>query len=107
MIEHRLLTKDEFLACFAEPMKDMTVAPEAVTDIWLYVDHLEPTSLGITRIEDVAHIYRDGLARYDQVLIQTDVANVFLVIVVDLTARAVLGHHILDLNIEFGTATQH
>ena len=107
MIEHRLLTKDEFLACFEKPMRDMTEAPEAVTDIWPYVDELTPTILGITQVGDVAHIYRDGRARYDQVLIQTDAANVFLVIVVDLAAGAVLGHHLLDLNIEYGTATQH
>jgi hypothetical protein len=107
MAEPRLLTKDEFLACFAKPMQDMTAAPEAATDLWPYVDYLHPASLGITQVGDVVQVYRDGRGRYDQVLIQTGTANVFLVIVVDLAARAVFGHHLLDLNIEYGTAPKH
>ena len=107
MTERRLLTSDEFLACFAEPMQDMTAAPEAVADIWPYVDDLDPKSLGITWIGDVVYVYRDEMARYDHMLIQTDTANVFLVIVVDLSRKDVFGHRVLDLNSEYGIATQH
>jgi hypothetical protein len=107
MTRHRLLTKDELLQCFAEPMRDMTAAPEAAADIWPYVDGLDLSRLGITNIGDVAQVYRDGRLRYDQVLLRTDITNVFLVIVVDLSAEAVLGHHLLDLNIEYGLARPH
>ena len=107
MIEHRRLTKVEFRECFAMPMRNMSSQPEVVTDIWPYVDEINPTSEGVRQFGDVSHVYRDGKSRYDQVLIQTDAANVFLVIVVDLTARAVFGHHLLDLNIEYGTAAEH
>lgn len=107
MTDHRLLTKSEFLRCFAEPMRDLTDAQEAVADIWSYVDGLDPTDVGVTEIREVAHVFRDGKLRYDQVLLQTNMANVFVVIVIDLSARAVLGHHLLDLGIEYGITTEH
>jgi hypothetical protein len=103
----RALTRAEFRRCFAESMRDMTGAAQAVTDIWPYVDGLDALAEGVARIGDVAHIYRDGSCRYDHVLLETDRANVFLVIVVDLGARDVLGHHLLDLDIEYGLAAEH
>lgn len=55
----------------------------------------------------VQHIYRDAGARFDQVLIGTSRANVFLVVVVDLTAASVFGHFLLDLNEQYGLSGGH
>ena len=107
MTRHRLLTKDEFRECFTDPLRNMTAAPEAATDIWPYVDSLDPKGLGFTEIGDVTSVYRDGKARYDQVLLQTDTANLFLVIIVDLSTKAVRGHHFLDLNARYDAPAQH
>ena len=107
MAKHRLLTKDEFRECFTDPMRNMTAAPEAATDIWPYVDSLDPKGLGFTEIGDVTSVYRDGKARYDQVLLQTDTANLFLVIIVDLSSKAVHGHHLLDLNARYEAPAPH
>jgi len=107
MNDHHLLTKDEFLRCFAEPMCNVTATEGVVVDIWSYVDGLDPANLNITKIGDVAHVYRDGQARYDQVLLYTEFSNTFVVIVVDLTHEAVIGHHLLDLSVEYGVSSKH
>jgi hypothetical protein len=107
MDPHRLLTKEEFHSCFAEPMRDMTSSQEPALDIWPYVDLLEPREVGVQEIGDVSFVYRDAVGRYDHVLLETDVENVVLVVVVDLAAKSIFGHHLLDLNIEYGLSTQH
>ena len=102
MIDLRLLSKDEFLSCFAEPMRDVTAEADAPIDIWPYVEAIDRSELGVARIDDVAHVYRDANGRFDQVLLGTGDANVFLVIVIDLAVRNIKGHHLLDLNKEYG-----
>jgi hypothetical protein len=103
----RALSEAEFKACFAPPMQDMTDAQAAAADIWPYVEALHPEDFGVTNMEEVAYVYRDGLARFDHVLIATPDENVFLVIVVDVKAGAVFGHRLLNLNIEYGLASTH
>jgi hypothetical protein len=78
----------------------MTADPEAAADIWPYVDSLDPKTLGFIDVGDVTSVYRDSKGRYDQVLVQTSAANIFLVIVVDLSTKAIRGHRLLDLNVQ-------
>ncbi len=98
------LSEDEFLACFTEPMRDVTAAAEQVVDIWPYVDSVVLTEGKVTAIHDVARIYRDGRDRFDQVLIETDAPDMFLVVVVDLRVRAIHGHRWLDLRTQYGSS---
>ena len=102
----RELSSAEFRRCFAVPMRDVTDAHQPAADIGWYVNLLTPQGVGATRIGDVAYVYRDGGYRYDHVLLDTGTENTFLVVVVDLGAAAVLGHHLLDLNIEYGLSTK-
>jgi len=107
MIVVRRLQEDEFKACFAEPMQDVTATAEPTVDIWPYVEALELDEVGLPYLNDVHHVYRDALSRFDQVLIGTGRFNAILVIVVDLTKRAVHGHFLLDLNKEYGATGGH
>lgn len=101
MLLPRLLTKDEFLACFAQPMRDVTEDAEVAADIWPYVSAVKPLLGSASKVLDVAHVHRDADERFDQVLIGTDQENVFLVIIVDRTERGIFGHHLLDLKAEY------
>jgi hypothetical protein len=63
----RRLSKEEFSACFAQPMSDVTAHANAAVDIWPYVDALDLDELGIPSINDVHYVYRDAavvLIRY-------------------------------------------
>ncbi len=103
----RRLDEQEFAACFAAPMRNVTEHAEAVVDIWPYVGELDLDELGIPSLGDVHYVYRDGLGRFDQVLIGTGRFNALLVIVVDLTERAIFGHFLLDLNEKYGVRGGH
>lgn len=101
MIIAHCLSKEEFLACFAEPMQDVTAVAEQVLDIWRCVDSIVLPMGEVTELHDVTSVYRDGRRRFEQVLIGTDRSNMFLVIVVDLEKLAIHGHHWLDLRLEY------
>lgn len=103
----RLLSDEEFMACFAQPMRDVTRMPEPVLDIWPYVDSLDLDTLGLPSLNDVHYVYRDARERFDQVLIGTGRFNVLLVVVVDRYLESVLGHCLLDLNEKYGRDRDH
>ena len=98
----RELSEAEYRRCFAAPMRDMTAAHQPAAEIGWYVDLLSPQAVGTPRIGEVATVYRDARCRYDHVLLDTGRDNAFLVIIVDLGVPAVLGHHLLDLNAQYG-----
>ena len=100
----RELSPAEFAACFDEPMVDVTDDEDAGADIdiWPYVDALDPATYGVERFDDVDRVYQDARGRYDQILIETDRPDIFLVVVVDVRTNAVHGHRLLDLNVEYG-----
>ena len=102
MASTRLLGRDEFLACFAAPMRNVTADAGDAVDVQPYVDRLNLRDLGISEAGEVAYIYRDARERFDQILIKTAEPLVFLVIVVELGAGEILGHHLLDLEREYG-----
>ncbi|MCR5886964.1 hypothetical protein LRS06_04070 [Hymenobacter sp. J193] len=80
-------------------MQDVTETAEPLLDIWPYVEAISPADLEgyEAQFEFVEHVYRDASSRFDQVLVPTNKAEVFLVIVVDLKAVKVYGHHLLNL----------
>lgn len=100
----RQLTRQEFLACFQAPMSNVTSFQEPAADIWPYVELVAPGDIGVSAIRDVEHVYRHPSGRYDHVLLATDRADVFLVILVDRQDIRILGHRLLDLPAEYELA---
>ena len=101
-MEIRLLTDAEFKTTFTAPMRDVSAAPNAVLDIWTYVDGIELDKFGIIQLNKINYVYRDGREWYDHVAIGTSKFNTLLVIVVDRRSISIFGHFILDLNLEYG-----
>lgn len=100
----RLLDSAEFKATFAEPMRDVSATATNVIDIWPYVAAIPANELFGSVIVDgyIEHVYRNGSSTFDHVLVVTRTKNVFVAVVVDLARDTILGHHLLDLNHEYG-----
>jgi L-lactate utilization protein LutB len=102
-----LLTKDEYLATFVEPMRrleaDESYKPvrigEYVAEFIAAFD--PPVTKGQLQIH---HVYLNGDRTFYHVLIDFGRHNEFLIIVVDCIRKAVWGHYLLDLNREYGLA---
>jgi hypothetical protein len=101
----RELSESEFHGTFAPPMRRLganeTFRPvplgEYVTEC--IVRHSLPTS---REDIDIEHVYVAGDERHTHVMLNWGVANLYLVVVVSHDADSVLGHHILDLNDDYG-----
>ena len=107
MTRGRALSEQEFKACFAEPMQNVTANPGDAINIWPYVDALDLDDLCVPSLNDVHYVYRDAHSKFDQILVGTGRFNTLLVVVVDLEKRDVLGHRLLDLNREYATSGGH
>lgn len=95
------LSRAAFDATFTPPMRDITAtAEEAAVDIWPYVDRVLATEYADADTDawDVDYVYANPTKPYQHVLIHTSMAQVYLVVVVNVARRAVHGHHLLNLN---------
>ena len=92
------LNDQDFERTFVTPMQDVIVDVASAVEVWAYVNAIPPVELGATALGEIEHVYRAGDGRFDHVLISTNFANVYLVIVVSRSALSIHGHHILDLN---------
>lgn len=103
-IETKLLDAAEFGLTFAAPMRDVLATVTNVIDIWPYVASIPTSELANCVIVEgcVEHVYRNGDATFDHVLVVTRTQNVFVVVVVDLVRNTIRGHHVLDLNDAYG-----
>ena len=99
-----LLPYDDFKATFSSPMRDVLNDATDVIDIWPYVSAVPESDLCGHTIYDqfVEHVYRTPDDKYDHVMVMTRTKNVYLVVVVNLLEDSILGHHLLDLNKEYG-----
>jgi hypothetical protein len=105
----RLLDPTEFKSTFAEPMRDVLATATSVIDIWPYVAAIPGNELFGNEIVKgcVEHVYRNGTGTFDHVLVVTRTKNVFVAVIVDLARETIFGHHLLDLNHEYGLTVRH
>ena len=97
----RALTRAQFDACFEEPMRlldDATHSPE----IDHYIDEVIAAETSLERVGNIHSIYRDASGRVDQVLIETERNERYLVLLIDVSRSALFGHFLLDLSEEYG-----
>lgn len=106
----RLLAKDELKSLFGGSVRNITgkeqeASPDGVIDITPYVDAIAKHDLEGHHVLEglpVEVVYRTSPAVFDLVHVMTDRKNVYLVVVVDVQAGSVFGHHLLNLNKEYG-----
>ncbi len=94
------LTEEEFQATFSPPMSDVTSTADEVVSIWPYIELVLADDFADfdTSEWDVEHVYMNATGSYQHVLIDTGMENVYLILVVDVRAKAIHGHHLLNLN---------
>jgi len=101
----RGLTKDQFKNTFDKQMVDVTETAAPVVDIWPYVEQLTRDKVVLNYVLDkqlVETVYRNSANTFDHILLPTDNKNIFIVIVIDLKAKQIMGHIKLDLEQEYG-----
>jgi hypothetical protein len=97
--EPRELSREDFEATFLLPMVDISNSAAELVDLWRYADQVIANAYHNCTAWDwrVAHIYESGDARYQLVGIPVPKDDTYLTVVVDVDAREILGHYILDL----------
>ena len=101
------LTEKEYKSTMTERMVDITETTEPVVDIWSYVHQLNKDKVVLNYVyenELVETVYRNNENSYHHVLLPTDNKNIFIVIIINVTAKNIRGHFCLNLNAEYGQA---
>jgi hypothetical protein len=109
-VHTKLLSRSEFLSLAHGELKNVTgreesLYPNGVIDIGPYVRAVPSEDLAGYTIPDelfVDVIYRALDGPFDLIHVMTKRKNVFLIIAVDVTNDRIHGHHLLDLNEEYG-----
>lgn len=105
----RLLTKAEFKATFSDRMIDIkgredVVHPDGVLDLEPYLRLAAADIAPLELLSDAspAAVYHSPDRGFDHVLYPCNRSNAYLVIVVDPRVDDVYGHHLVDLEVEYG-----
>ena len=100
----RRLTKEEFKATIDDKMTPLGEDAVPPFDFWPYVESIpEEDFQGFDFSEGlVDFVYVDSKQRYQLVHVGCKQNDIFLVIVLDMSANAVHGHYVLNLDVEYG-----
>lgn len=98
------LTEAEFHKTFVAPMKDVTPTASELVDLWAYADEIIETDFPDAGDWNwhVKHIKESAGAEFQHLLVPVPISNVYLVFVIDVAARSILGHYRLDLGALYG-----
>lgn len=99
-----LLSQDAFLSTMGDARQEVGANELPPFDFWPYFEAIpvldfegHDCSAGI-----VEHVLRMLPQPYEHFLIRSEDRNVFMVLVLDITALVVVGHRLLDLNRVYG-----
>lgn len=100
----KLLTETEFRETFSAPMGQVALDAPPPCDFWGYFDAIPRADFEGHNCSEgvVSHAWNDASGRYQHVLVNSEDENVFMVLVLDMRRRSVLGHRLLNLNSEYG-----
>lgn len=99
------INRDSFIRTMEAGMHNITDNAECVVDIWDYAKELyeqKKISKHGYKKRLIEAVYGDKKGMFHHILLFTEQSNHYAVIVVDTKKKAVIGHHFLDLNEEYG-----
>ena len=99
-----LLSRDEYHATFGQSRARVPVDDPPTFDFWAYFDTIPSADFAVHDCAAgvVENVWREGLGKFEHVLVNSEDRNVFMVLVLDLKGQVVYGHYLLDLNCEYG-----
>lgn len=100
----RTLSESEFRSTFGVSMRDATADAEEIVDLWAYADQAIAETFPDTNDWEwrVDRIYESSATQHQHVLLPAPRDNAYIVIVIGIEQRAIVGHHLLDLNALYG-----
>jgi hypothetical protein len=98
------LTEDEFKTTVTPHPVEIDPDEAPPFDFWPYLEAIPTEDFGGHDFSPgaVPYAWRMPESAYEHVLVGCETPNVFLVLVLDVIARSVVGHHLLDLNRLYG-----
>jgi len=99
----RLLSEEQLQVTFDGPMRQAS-EPAPEVEFWCYFDTIPPGDFRgyDCSAGDVSAVYRDVTGRFDHVLVNATVPDVFMLIILDRQEQSVYGHHLLNLREKYG-----
>jgi len=85
-------------------MKRLTSDGSPPLDFWDYFESIPQSDFEghDCSAGAVDYVWEDPTGRFQHVLVNSTDKNIFMVVVLDVPKRVVLGHRLLDLNREYG-----
>ncbi len=97
------LTREQYLATFADKNRRMDATKYDAAAIWTYVQDVPESDYAGYSIcwGYVPFVYRTSNDAFDHVYASTRTENAFLIVLKDSRSGKIHGHYLLDLNVEY------
>lgn len=97
------LSEHQYKATLSPPMRRLPLEIEPPFDFFPYFDAIPVADFNDYECRgDITYVWEDASAKFQHVLFNSQDKNVFMVVVLDLHARVIIGHRLLDLNNLYG-----
>jgi len=99
------LKEEQYLATMTFKMVDITSTVVPIVDIWDYVEALtneKQLDKSVAENGIVEKVYSNESNTIHHVLLPTEIHNIFIVILIDVLEKVIIGHYKLDLNEKYG-----
>ena len=99
------ITKDLFFKTMGTGMQNITEDADSVVDIWDYAKELyeqqKISEYGYKK-RLIEAVYGNDEGKFHHILLFTEKKHCYIVIVVDVSKKRIVGHYYLDLKKEYG-----
>jgi hypothetical protein len=98
-----LLTREQYLATFADKNRSIDATKYDAAAVWTYVQDVPASDYAGYNIcwGYIPFVYTTSDGAFDHVYTSTRTENAFLIVLKDNRSGKIYGHHLLDLNIEY------
>lgn len=104
-METKQLSETQYLRTMGSKMNDVTESAEPLVNIWDYAERLLEEKLlskqGFSG-KYVEAVYENDENTFQHILLFANQKNTYVVIIVDMICKSIIGHYLLDLNEKYG-----
>ena len=103
-VKTNLISRETYLETFSGKNIEMETEDFNIPYVWNYVSEIPESDYDGFEIAQgqIPFVYETGDGKFEHVYVSTKTSNVFILVLLNNEEEEIYGHHLLNLNVEYG-----